>query len=53
VAEALYIRCLSRAPTPAEAEKIAGRLAGSPDKTKALEDLFWALFNSNEFMFNH
>ena len=53
VAEALYIRCLSRTPRSAEAEKIASKLAGSPDKTKALEDLFWALLNSDEFMFNH
>ncbi len=53
VAEALYIRCLSRTPTPREAEEIASKLAGSPDKTEALEDLFWALLNSNEFMVNH
>jgi hypothetical protein len=53
VAEELYTRCLSRTPTSEEAAKIAARLAGSPDKTKALEDLFWALLNSNEFMFNH
>jgi len=53
VAEALYARCLSRKPTPQEAEKIELKLLGSPDKSKALEDLFWALLNSNEFLFNH
>ena len=53
VAEALYVRCLSRKPTPIEAEKIGSRLTGSSDKAKALEDLFWALLNSNEFLFNH
>jgi Protein of unknown function (DUF1553)/Protein of unknown function (DUF1549) len=53
VAEALYVRCLSRAPTIAEAEKIAAKLQVSTDKTKAIEDLFWALLNSNEFLFNH
>ena len=53
VAEALYVRCLSRAPTPSEAEKIEAKLAGASDKPKALEDLFWALLNSNEFLFNH
>lgn len=53
VAEAFYVRCLARKPTKEEAEHIASKLAESPDKTKALEDLFWALLNSNEFLFNH
>jgi hypothetical protein len=53
VVEALYLRCLSRQPTPEEAERIGSRLAAAPDKAKALEDLFWALLNSNEFLFNH
>jgi hypothetical protein len=53
VAEALYVRCLSRAPTPAEAGRIRSRLAAAPNPVKALEDLFWALLNSNEFLFNH
>jgi hypothetical protein len=53
VAQELYIRCLSRAPTSAEAARIEAKLAQSTDKSKALEDLFWALLNSNEFLFNH
>jgi hypothetical protein len=53
VAEALYLRCLSRTPTPAEAERIESRLTAAPDPVKALQDLFWALLNSNEFLFNH
>jgi Protein of unknown function (DUF1553)/Protein of unknown function (DUF1549) len=53
VAEALYVRCLSRRPTPGESGRIASRLASAPDKVKTLEDLFWALLNSNEFLFNH
>ena len=54
VAEELYLRCLGRKPTAAEAERIAveARPAG-PDKKQALEDLFWALLNTNEFIFNH
>jgi hypothetical protein len=53
VAEALYVRCLSRKPTPTESVRIASRIANSADKASALEDLCWALLNSNEFLFNH
>jgi len=28
-------------------------LAAESDKKKALDDTFWALLNSREFMFNH
>ena len=40
-AEELYLRCLCRAPTAAEAERVGAKLAGSADKKKALENLFW------------
>jgi hypothetical protein len=53
VAEALYVRCLSRALAPDETGRIEPRLSAAVDKEKALEDLFWALLNSNEFLFNH
>ena len=53
VAEELYLRCLGRVPTPSEAERISAKLASSADKKKSLEDLFWALLNTNEFLFNH
>jgi len=53
VAVQLYERCLSRQPTPAESEAIAAQLAASSDVKESLTDLFWALLNSNEFVFNH
>ena len=53
VIETLYIRALSRKPTPQEMEKFNGILAGEPDQNKALDDIFWALLNSREFVFNH
>jgi hypothetical protein len=49
----LYERCLSRRPTPREAAAIQTRLDGSANVETALVDLFWALLNSNEFIFNH
>lgn len=52
VADELYVRCLGRKPTATEAAKIASRLQEATDKKEALEDLFWALLNTNEFLFN-
>jgi hypothetical protein len=52
VAEELYVRCLGRKPTAPETAKIAKRLEAAESKQEALEDLFWALLNTNEFIFN-
>ncbi|MEW4486537.1 DUF1549 domain-containing protein [Thalassoglobus sp. JC818] len=49
----LYERCLSRRPTESERTAIAVKLSTSQDIAGDLEDLLWALFNSNEFIFNH
>jgi len=49
----LYITCLSRAPTEAERVKVSEILSTTDDRQTALNDLFWALLNSKEFMFNH
>jgi hypothetical protein len=53
VAEALYERCLSRLPSPEESARISAKLAEAGDAKESLEDLFWALLNANEFLFNH
>jgi hypothetical protein len=55
IAEDLFIRCLTRKPTTHELSKIFG-VAKPEDKAKNaqdLEDVFWALLNANEFIFNH
>jgi hypothetical protein len=54
VVEELYLRCLSRKPTDKEVAKLtqAIQVAGK-DQDAALNDVFWALLNSKEFIFNH
>lgn len=53
IIENLYIRCLSRSPRPEEMERLLSTIDQAKNKKQALEDLFWALLNSREFMFNH
>ncbi|MGE3315312.1 MAG: DUF1549 domain-containing protein [Planctomycetaceae bacterium] len=51
--EELYIRMLTRKPTEKEVAALNAALAGQPDHKLVLEDIFWALLNSREFLFNH
>jgi hypothetical protein len=53
--ETAYLAVLTRRPTPAEAEHFERRLAGSqgPERSRRMEDLYWALINSTEFAWNH
>jgi hypothetical protein len=54
VIEDLYVRCFTRKPTPEEVAKLKAMLPEKPDQQRGLlEDAFWALLNSQEFMFNH
>ncbi len=53
IVEELYVRCLSRKPTETEIKKTNELIAAAPDKKVILEDTFWALLNSREFLFNH
>jgi hypothetical protein len=52
VIEDLYLRCLSRKPTPKESEDLLARVPADHPR-EALEDVFWSLLNSKEFVFNH
>ncbi|MDA7979139.1 MAG: DUF1549 domain-containing protein [Pirellulales bacterium] len=49
----LYIRCLTREPTEAETTNLRAILAEEKSQRQSLEDVFWALLNSREFLFNH
>ena len=53
IIEELYVRCLSRKPSPQESAKLMALVNAETDKRKALDDVFWSLLNSREFMFNH
>jgi hypothetical protein len=53
ILEEVYIRCMARKPTPEETTRIMVLVNAETDKKKALEDAFWAVLNSREFMFNH
>lgn len=53
IAEELYHACLARQPNGRESAKIDELLAKSKNPQEDLEDLFWALLNSREFIFSH
>ncbi|MGV3608594.1 MAG: DUF1549 domain-containing protein [Planctomycetaceae bacterium] len=49
----LYMAAVCRVPTDAELATAQKHLASKPDIAAGLEDLCWALLNSNEFLFQH
>ena len=53
VIEELYIRCLTREPTDQETARLTPLLNQTDGHEQILEDVFWALLNSKEFLFNH
>jgi len=53
IVEDLYLRTLARKPTPMELEKLEPFLVQKEKQEESLNDLFWSLLNSKEFMFNH
>ena len=52
IIDELYLRCYSRKPSTAEKANLLASL-DSENPREGLEDVFWALLNSKEFMFNH
>ncbi len=49
----MYLRCFSRRPTEAELNSLVALAAEQQNTAEALEDIFWSLLNSREFLFNH
>lgn len=52
IIEEIYIRCLTRKPNDFEMKNLLAEYEASENKQQLLEDLFWALLNSREFLFN-
>ena len=54
VVDEMYISCLSRKPTDKEYSSLVQVLdENKKDQTNTLNDVFWSLLNSREFIFNH
>jgi hypothetical protein len=55
IVEDLYLGALSRFPTAAEKNKMLKVLntAAPSERRSALEDVYWAVLSSKEFLFNH
>jgi hypothetical protein len=53
IVEELYLRCFARRPTEKELGKLNTFLKDPKNAEQSLNDLFWALLNSKEFIFNH
>lgn len=49
----LYIRCLSRKPSEEEMVDLRQTVSEAESEQQGLEDVFWALLNGREFVFNH
>lgn len=53
VLQKIYIRCLTRTPSDQEKEQLRQTVAAAENDQQGLEDVFWAVLNSREFVFNH
>ena len=52
----IYLACLARYPTAAgtrPAARAAARRRARTDERRVVEDVFWGLLSSREFLFNH
>jgi hypothetical protein len=55
IVDEAYLSALTRPPSEIEKEKFLKALEAEPQKTQraAIEDMYWALLSSKEFVFNH
>lgn len=53
IIDLLYLTALSRPPLPEEQATAQNHIKSNEDRTRALEDVAWAVINSKEFLFQH
>ncbi len=53
ILDQLFYRCLARKPTDSERGQLNAEIATNENRQQGLEDAFWAILNSREFLFNH
>lgn len=53
IIESLYVRTLTRKPTDVELSKLLPQVKAEKTPQAILEDIFWALLNTKEYLFNH
>jgi uncharacterized protein DUF1549/uncharacterized protein DUF1553 len=55
IVDELYLAALSRWPTDGEKQSLIAELsaAGPEDRRQTIEDLYWSVLTSREFLFNH
>jgi hypothetical protein len=53
IVQELYLAALSRKPREVELAAAVSHVTAKPDRLEGLEDVCWALLNTNEFLFQH
>ncbi|WP_233216267.1 DUF1549 domain-containing protein [Blastopirellula marina] len=55
IVDEIYLNCFSRYPTAEKREELIKFLTpvGAADERSTLEDIFWGLMSTREFLFNH
>jgi hypothetical protein len=53
IIDELFLRCFARWPSPNERADTLRIVRATASREEAMQDVFWALINSKEFMFNH
>jgi hypothetical protein len=53
IIEHFYLAALARFPTPEERDMCLTGIAKSGSRRRGLENVLWALLNTNEFLYNH